>query len=121
MFTVGFIFGLSCIEDLKVSSDDFPDNPRHDYDQDGLSEFDGDCDDLNANILGPSLWYVDDDRDGFGDPATEVEACASELRESTQIYVADGTDCDDANPLVYPGFNNEVGLLCVLDLDGDGS
>ncbi|MEC8381770.1 MAG: MopE-related protein [Myxococcota bacterium] len=120
IFILVTAFQMACIQDLTRSPTDFPDNPRDDYDQDGLSEFDGDCDDLNANILGPSLWYVDDDRDGFGDPSTEVEACASELRESTQIYVADGTDCDDSNSLVYPGFNNEVGQVCVLDLDGDG-
>ena len=81
IFILVTAFQMACIQDLTRSPTDFPDNPRDDYDQDGLSEFDGDCDDLNANILGPSLWYVDDDRDGFGDPSTEVEACASELRE----------------------------------------
>ena len=67
-----------------------------------VSEFDGDCDDRNENIQGPSLWHVDSDGDGFGNPAQSVEACYAELLESTLAYVADGTDCDDDNPDINP-------------------
>ena len=69
----------SFIQDLEQEPSDFPDNPSDDYDQDGLSEFDGDCDDRNENIQGPSLWHVDSDGDGFGNPAQSVEACYAEL------------------------------------------
>ena len=101
-FLFGLFFGLACIEDIKRTAQEFPDNQRHDYDNDGLSEFDGDCDDLNANITGPSLWYADADGDGFGDPLTEVESCQSDLLDLDKIYVDEGTDCDDDNPEVHP-------------------
>ena len=98
----GLFFGTACIEDINRTAQEFPDNPRDDYDNDGLSEFDGDCDDLNTNIMGPSLWYADADGDGFGNPLTEVEACQSVLLDLDEIYVSEGTDCDDDNPEVHP-------------------
>ena len=30
-----------------------------------------------------------------------------------------GSDRDDSNALIYPGYNNEPGTLCILDADGD--
>ena len=50
---------------------------------------------------------VDADGDGYGDAIPSV---AADL----------GSDCNDSNASVYPGYNNEIGNLCVLDLDGDG-
>ena len=131
-----------------------------------MTENDGDCDDRNNEILGPSMWYVDGDNDGYGDPSQGVLDCINTLlsAESELIYVSNdldcndgdsgifpnnaqyeadelcvvdrdgdgygdaipdvsadaGSDCDDSNPLVYPGYNNELGTLCVLDADGDG-
>jgi hypothetical protein len=40
-----------------------------------------------------SDWYADMDWDGYGDPAAWVSAC-----EQPPDHVADGSDCDDANP-----------------------
>ena len=102
MLIFGLFINAACLQELEQKPTDFPDNPSDDYDQDGLSEFDGDCDDRNENILGPSLWYIDSDSDGFGNPATEIEACYAELLEATQTYVADGSDCDDDNPEIHP-------------------
>ncbi len=45
-----------------------------------------------------SSWYADADGDGFGDPSTRTRAC-----EAPVGTVADATDCDDADPGVYPG------------------
>ena len=56
------------------SPEDFPENERHDYDQDGLTESEGDCDDLDPDVEGPSSWYADTDGDGFGDPNSSVES-----------------------------------------------
>lgn len=156
----------ACIQSIDKEADEFWDNPLTDHDGDGLTENDGDCDDRNNEILGPSMWYVDGDNDGYGDPSQGVLDCINALlsAESDVIYVSNdhdcndgdssifpnnaqyeaddlcvvdrdgdgygdaipdvsadaGSDCDDSNPLVYPGYNNELGTLCVLDADGDG-
>ena len=58
---------------------------------------------MNQNVQGPgSLWYVDSDGDGFYNPLTEVEACQSDLLDLEDVYVAEGTDCDDENPEIHP-------------------
>jgi hypothetical protein len=44
-----------------------------------------------------SLWYVDADQDGFGDPVTSLLAATPPAG-----YVADGTDCNDASPTINP-------------------
>jgi hypothetical protein len=45
-----------------------------------------------------TTWFADRDGDGAGDPAGATEACAA-----PDGYVADDTDCDDADPAVHPG------------------
>jgi formylglycine-generating enzyme required for sulfatase activity len=45
-----------------------------------------------------SAWFADADEDGFGDPATRVEAA-----EAPAGHVADDNDCDDADADVNPG------------------
>ena len=83
------LLGLfSCIEK--------PNNPLDDdYDNDGFTEFDGDCDDGDAS-LNPR------NEDGDGYSSCEVE-------------------CSDLDPLVYTGVAYlEQDLLCMRDADGDG-
>ncbi|MFN7146564.1 MAG: MopE-related protein, partial [Myxococcota bacterium] len=50
----------------------------------------------------------DADADGYGDPATEVETCTPGAGQ-----IADGTDCDDADPATHPCAEE------VCDLDDD--
>ncbi|MCB9760118.1 MAG: hypothetical protein H6739_09820 [Alphaproteobacteria bacterium] len=58
---------------------------------------DNNCDDaVDEGVL--LTLYDDADGDGFGDPSASLEACAL-----TEGVVADGTDCDDSDPSVYPG------------------
>lgn len=92
----------------------------------GLTDADGDgwasgsdCDDSNANRYpgAPELcdgvdndcdgqadegalttWYPDMDGDGFGDMNAGVQACDAPGPE----FTADGRDCDDTNPDVFP-------------------
>ena len=85
-----------------------------------MTEQDGDCDDRNDTILGPSLWYPDADEDGFGDPSQGVTACLDELLSEDLSYVANDDDCNDSDASTYPGSSRDGGELCVRDSDGDG-
>ena len=58
----------------------------------------GDCNDNNAAITGPVMYYLDTDNDGYGDDATGVEQCT---QPANTILI--GGDCNDANNAVYPG------------------
>jgi hypothetical protein len=40
--------------------------------------------------------YLDEDEDGYGDPNVASDACPIG-------YVLDASDCDDADPGVFPG------------------
>ncbi len=59
---------------------------------------DDDCDGLVDESLTFETLYLDEDGDGHGDPETGIETCGA-----VGDRVEDGTDCDDGDPLVYPG------------------
>jgi hypothetical protein len=60
---------------------------------------DDDCDGLvDEGAASPATWYADADGDGYGDPATSLEACAA-----PDGFVASALDCDDADGAVHPG------------------
>jgi hypothetical protein len=99
---------------------------------DGIdNDCDGDTDEDDA--ADASTWYADDDGDGFGDADSSAPAC-----EQPSGFVADDTDCDDANSAVNPdatelcdGYDNDCdgGIdeddaadagTWYADLDGDG-
>ena len=62
---------------------------------DGL---DNDCDGaLDEDTDEASAWYADTDGDGAGDATASVMACAQ-----PPCYVADNSDCDDADAAVHP-------------------
>ncbi len=125
--------------------------PVPDADGDGVLATDGDCDDADATVypgapevcdgldnncdevvdegLG-SVYYRDADRDGFGDVAGGVDACAV-----PDGYVTDATDCNDrvsgVNPDAAEACNDVdddcdgtvddgVSTTWYTDLDGDG-
>ncbi|MBL7942693.1 MAG: hypothetical protein JNM00_07995, partial [Flavobacteriales bacterium] len=54
------------------------------------------CDDGSCNT--PTIWYDDDDGDGYGDPGAYVLAL-----DAPAGFVSDNTDCDDNNAGVNPG------------------
>jgi hypothetical protein len=43
-------------------------------------------------------WYADGDGDGYGDPGATLEGC-----EPPSGWVADASDCDDADASIHPG------------------
>jgi len=58
--------------------------------RDGIDQ---DCDGSDA-----SVWYLDADRDGFGDAAKSQNSSTKPFD-----YVADNTDCNDSNSSIFPG------------------
>lgn len=59
----------------------------------------------------PSIWYVDDDGDGYGNPARPSSRCDAEAGT-----VANDSDCDDSDAQRHPGANE---LCNGLDDDCD--
>jgi hypothetical protein len=90
------------------------------------------CDGTDTNCSGdesdasdPLTFYLDDDGDSFGDASATDEAC-----EAPSDYVADNTDCDDANDTITDSGTGELDTCaatsCLEILDngydtGDGS
>ncbi|MCB9290593.1 MAG: metallophosphoesterase [Lewinellaceae bacterium] len=56
-----------------------------------------------------TIYYADNDNDGFGDPASATQACSAPAG-----YVTDNTDCNDNDANEFPG------QTWFLDADGDG-
>ncbi|MFH1463164.1 MAG: MopE-related protein [Pseudomonadota bacterium] len=81
---------------------------------------DDDCDGLvNGDDPGVDAatfvtWYLDSDGDGYGEHATTAAAC-----DAPSGYVADDTDCDDADAAVSPA-GSEVCDDADVDEDCDG-
>ncbi len=128
----GDVWNLATSLELTV------DDGCEDADSDGYSDCDGDCDDGNRNVnpgatercndidddcdggvdeagaAGETTWYMDLDRDGYGNALESVRAC-----DQPDGYVADATDCDDVDGSVHPGVKDvpDDGI----DQDCDGS
>ena len=111
----------------------------YDGDADGVSTCAGDCDDNNAaifpgnpevcdtldndcngviddglNIPGCTLYYLDQDGDGYGQDAFYQCACEADADYSTEL----SGDCDDGDIDIYPG---ALEICDLVDNDCDGS
>jgi len=75
------------------------------------NDCDGDTDEDDATDA--STWYFDADFDDYGDPSTSATACTQ-----PGGYVADNTDCDDADSAVNPAASE---LCNGYDDDCDGT
>ena len=73
-------------------------------------ELDNDCDgDADEEAIDPTTFYADSDGDGYGDPASTADACSAPTG-----FIADNTDCDDADGAVSP-----AGTEVCDDIDND--
>ena len=96
MRLVSLLFLTACVGDFNEKI--FPEDPNHDYDGDGQTELEGDCDDFNPNAyvgateicdgadndcneeadestaVDATTWYSDGDSDGWGREAVAVVA-----------------------------------------------
>jgi hypothetical protein len=100
----------------------------------GISTIGGDCDDTDAGISPVaneicdqkdnncdgntdegtlSVFYLDNDLDGFGDPSGSTEAC-----EQPEGYVQNQMDCNDTDTFVHPNAT-EICDLQDNNCDGD--
>ena len=102
--------------------DDSAVNPDADEECDLIdNDCDGDTDEDDA--IDVSTWYADTDGDTYGDAATTDIDCYQPTG-----YVADDSDCNDAENTVYPGAaelcdgvdNDCDGVIPEDELDGDG-
>ena len=79
--------------------------------------FDNNCDELidDTSSSDASIFYVDADGDGFGDPNNSTSLCYLE-----EGYSIDQTDCNDQNNLVFPEQDercNEIDDDCDEEID----
>ena len=107
-----------------------------DTDLDGLAACEGDCDDSRDDVYpgadepcdftdndcdgevdeeGLSVFWGDADQDGYGDIATPSEPTCG----APEGYVANDTDCDDANGQASPGHEELCSTSFDDDCDGD--
>lgn len=80
------------------------------------NNLDDDCDSVIDEAAGDT-YYRDSDRDGFGDAAMSVSACAL-----PSGYVANSTDCSDLSSNMRPGQTNyyTIGIGQSFDYNCDG-
>jgi uncharacterized protein (TIGR03382 family) len=111
---------LACLQPAGYVADDTDceDDAAHNFP--GNTEicdgYDNDCDTLvddnDPSIVGQTTWYIDTDGDQYGDAAQTSDECTQ-----PSGYVADDTDCDDADPNNFP---NNAEMCDGKDNDCDG-
>lgn len=74
---------------------------------------DNNCDGVTDEGLSFITYFVDADRDGFGDPTTGFDSCVQ-----PPDLVTDNTDCDDTNPNINPAAIEILGNFVDENCDG---
>ena len=121
MSMIVFFLFVACGNEEKVNTDTIIEEPS-DLDNDGYFGSD-DCDDNNpaVNIGATEIcdgldnncdgiidegvqntYYLDADADGFGDSSQTSDACST-----PDGYSTTANDCDDQNPDIYPGSDEQ--------------
>ena len=101
-----------CRDDTDCDDGDATVNPDA---EEFCDEVDNDCDDDvdESDATDASLFYPDDDGDGFGSLYTTYTAC-----DAPPGAVEDSSDCDDEDADVYPGADE---VCDGVDNDCDGT
>mgnify|MGYP002399695739 CR=1 FL=1 len=81
-----------------------------DVDDDGYSSCEDDCDDNNALIHTPQLYYIDADEDGYGSTTTAMVCSLT----APSGFATNNTDCNDSDGAIHQR------IRYYQDLDGDG-
>ena len=121
--------GLGNVCDNDADDDGYPDGDDCDDLDDAIHPdavevcdgVDNDCDGVvdEPDAADAAVWYADADQDGFGDPNATTTGCTQ-----APGYVADATDCDDADGAQYPGadeFCNGEDDDCDGEVDEDAA
>lgn len=89
-------------------------------DDDDDSTGDDDDDDSGETACTPSIsYYVDEDGDNYGSTTSSaVLFCDTATTDETVGYVANNTDCDDADESVHPGISEDPRNYVDDDCDG---
>ncbi len=87
----------TCMGDCDDNNDAiYPGNPEV------CDGFDNDCNTLvdeGFNLPGCTVYYLDQDQDGYGQTNAYICACAPDGNYTTELY----DDCDDSDPEMNPG------------------
>ncbi len=78
--------------------DTFTGVPHYQSNETTCDGYDNDCDGEIDEGNEKVTYYLDADKDGYGDVAKTTMACSAPMG-----YVADNTDCNDADATVHPG------------------
>ena len=109
----------ACVQPSGYVADGTDCNDLDPRDHPGASErcdgLDNDCDGIADEVgaVDGSLRYADGDGDTWGDATRTAIAC-----DTTVGYVGDDSDCDDADPTVYPWAGDQYGDGVDSDCDG---
>ncbi|MEZ4320387.1 MAG: MopE-related protein [Myxococcota bacterium] len=75
---------------------------------------DNDCNGfVDDGVAGGQVWYTDLDMDGYGETGNSTQSCLQPPGTSSV-----GGDCDDSNPMVYPGAQDVPNDGIDQDCDG---
>lgn len=92
-----------------VDNDDDCDDSEAAINPEGTESCNGLDDNCNTTIdegFGGGTFYLDADDDTYGDPSKPTAACVA-----PPDHVVDNTDCNDANPDIFPGAEETCNLL----------
>ncbi len=136
-YALPLLLTIACAGKSPVGEDSEPTattDTDTDVDGDGY-EIGEDCDDTNASVhpdateacdgvdnncsgnendaANALMWYADADGDGYGNADSTYIAC-----DAPEGYLADATDCDDADAAVNPGATEVCGDVSDNDCEG---